>query len=140
MAIKILIMGLPGAGKTTLARALAPILSATVFNADEVRAGPHSDLSFSHADRIEHARRMGLLCDGVVARGGTAIADFICPTPQTRAAFGDAFVVWVDRIRQGRFDDTNALFTAPEHFDVRVDKKGIASEWAEAIVARLGAR
>ena len=35
---KILIMGLPGAGKTTLATALAPLINAVVFNADGVRA------------------------------------------------------------------------------------------------------
>jgi adenylylsulfate kinase len=37
MQRKILIMGLPGAGKTTLATALAPLLNAVVFNADAVR-------------------------------------------------------------------------------------------------------
>src|SRR3954469_20917146 len=107
---KILIMGLPGAGKTTLTQALAPRLNAVVFNADEVRANINKDLGFSEADRIEHARRMGWLCDQVVRTGGVAIADFICPTPETRAAFsagGDAFVVWVNRIEQGRFEDTN---------------------------------
>ncbi len=34
---KILVCGLPGAGKRTLARLLAPKLGAVVFNADEVR-------------------------------------------------------------------------------------------------------
>src|ERR1700694_5618105 len=56
---KILIMGLPGAGKTTLANALAPLLNAVVFNADAVRANLSRDLGFSHDDRVEHARRMG---------------------------------------------------------------------------------
>jgi adenylylsulfate kinase-like enzyme len=102
MSRKILIMGLPGAGKTTLADALAPLLNAAVFNADEVRANINKDLGFSHADRIEHARRMGWICDRVVETGGTAIADFICPTPETRAAFGSAFTIWVDRIKEGR--------------------------------------
>ena len=86
---KILIMGLPGAGKTTLANALAPLLNAVVFNADAVRANLSRDLGFSHQDRVEHARRMGWMCDRIVEAGGTAIADFICPTPDTRAAFGD---------------------------------------------------
>src|SRR5215218_9246276 len=84
---KLLIMGLPGAGKTTLAQALAPRLNAVVFNADEVRANVNKDLGFSEADRIEHARRMGWLCDQVVQVGGYAIADFICPTPAAREAF-----------------------------------------------------
>ena len=63
---KILIMGLPGAGKTTLATALAPLLNAVVFNADAVRTNISRDLGFSHQDRIEHARRMGWMCDRVV--------------------------------------------------------------------------
>src|SRR3978361_2117258 len=95
---KILIMGLPGAGKTTLARMLAPRLSAVHFNADEVRREISMDLGFCEADRVEHARRMGWLCDQVVKTGCRAVADFICPTPRTRAAFadgGEAFVVWM---------------------------------------------
>ena len=83
MQRKILIMGLPGAGKTTLANALAPLLNAVVFNADAVRANLSRDLGFSHEDRVEHARRMGWMCDRVVEAGGTVIADFICPTADT---------------------------------------------------------
>jgi len=97
MKRKILIMGLPGAGKTTLAKALAPLLNAVVFNADAVRANLSRDLGFSHQDRVEHARRMGWMCDRVVEAGGTVIADFICPTAETRAAFGEAFTIWLDR-------------------------------------------
>src|SRR6202049_3566327 len=117
---KILIMGLPGAGKHTLADAVAPLLNAVRFNADAVRANLSRDLGFGHEDRVEHARRMGWMCDRVVEAGGTVIADFICPTPETRAAFGEAFVIWVDRISAGRFEDTNRMFVAPEHFDLRV--------------------
>ena len=65
--------------------ALAPLLNAVVFNADAVRANLSQDLGFSHTDRTEHARRMGWLCDRVVEAGGTTIADFICPTEETRA-------------------------------------------------------
>src|SRR5437868_7613928 len=105
---KILVMGLPGAGKTTLSRALAPRLNAVHFNADEVRANINKELGFSEADRIEHATRMGWLCDQVVKVGGYAIADFICPTPAAREAFsrgGEPFVIWLDRIKEGRFED-----------------------------------
>src|SRR5947209_11221703 len=105
-AKKILIMGLPGAGKTTLATALVPRLNAVHFNADAVRTNINKDLGFSPADRIEQARRMGWLCDRVVEAGTYAIADFICPTAEARAAFGDAFVVWLDRIQKSRFPDT----------------------------------
>src|SRR6185503_10200379 len=137
MRKKILIMGLPGAGKTTLAQSLAPLLNAVIFNADEVRANINRDLGFALADRIEHARRMGWMCDRVVEAGGTAIADFICPTPETRAAFGPDFVVWVDRIAEGRFADTNRMFVAPETCDVRVTAEGTPRHWAERILARL---
>jgi hypothetical protein len=135
--LKILIMGLPGAGKTTLARELAPRLRAPLFNADEVRANISRDLGFSIEDRIEHARRMGWLCDRVVEAGGTAIADFVCPTEATRRAFGATFIVWVDRIQAGRFTDTNKLFEAPLLFDVRVTAEGAVAEWADAIEAKI---
>jgi adenylylsulfate kinase len=134
---KILIMGLPGAGKTTLARALAPLLKAAVFNADEVRASISRDLGFSHADRIEHARRMGWMCDRVVEAGGVAIADFICPTPETRFAFGATFVVWVDRIDAGRYPDTNRMFVPPDRCDMRVTAEGTPLFWAELILRAL---
>lgn len=135
---KILIMGLPGAGKTTLTRLLAPMLGAVVFNADDIRANINKNLGFSLEDRIEHARRMGWLCDKVAEAGHIAIADFICPTPQTREAFGEAFVVWVDRIREGRFADTNRLFAPPEFFHVRVSSDGSPQEWAQHIRSRFG--
>jgi adenylylsulfate kinase len=137
MRRKILIMGLPGAGKTTLTLALAPLLSAVVFNADEVRANLNRDLGFSIQDRIEQARRMGWLCDQVAKAGGTAIADFVCPTAETREAFGPAFTIWIDRIPAGRFEDTNALFTPPQRYDERVTAEGTASAWAGRIANML---
>ena len=126
-------MGLPGAGKTTLAKLLAPRLQAVWFNADEVRANLHKDLGFSHMDRIEHARRMGWLCDKVTEAGGFAIADFVCPTAETRAAFGEAFVIFMDRIQEGRFDDTNQIFVPPAKYDFRVLDEGEPEYWVEII-------
>ena len=137
MQRKILVMGLPGAGKTTLANALAPLLNAVVFNADAVRANLSRDLGFSHEDRVEQARRMGWMCDRVVEAGGTVIADFICPTADTRAAFGEAFTIWLDRIDMGRFEDTNRMFVAPEQFDLRIAAEGTPQYWAERALAQL---
>jgi hypothetical protein len=140
MARKILIMGLPGAGKTTLATALAARLNAVHFNADAVRTEISKDLGFSVADRVEQARRMGWLCDRVTDSGSYAVADFICPTPETRAAFqasGPACIVWVDRIKTGRFEDTNRLFTPPDHADLRVTAEGSAEFWAEQVADML---
>ena len=137
MQRKILIMGLPGAGKTTLANALAPLLNAVVFNADAVRANLSRDLGFSHEDRVEHARRMGWMCDRVVEAGGTVIADFICPTVETREVFGSCFTIWVDRIEAGRYEDTNRMFMAPQHVDLRVGAEGSPQYWAEQALMRL---
>ena len=137
---KILIMGLPGAGKTTLAQALLHRINAVHFNADAVRREVSRDLGFSVEDRVEHARRMGWLCDRVTEAGGYAVADFICPTPETRAAFqadGPAFVVWVDRIEAGRFEDTNRLFMPPDKYDIRVTADGTVEYWAEQVAVKL---
>lgn len=133
--MKILIMGLPGSGKTTLARELAKKLNAVHWNADAVRANLNTHLGFSEADRIEQARRMGWLCDQVVAAGQIAIADFVCPTPATRAAFGITdCTIWVDTIKEGRFEDTNRMFVAPEITggDYRVDTQD-AEFWGKVI-------
>ena len=65
------------------------------------------------------------------------IADFICPTPQTRAAFGEAFTIWLDRIDAGRFEDTNRLFVRPQHFHLRVESQGTPQYWAERALTLL---
>jgi len=131
-------MGLPGSGKTTLAKALAPKLGAVHWNADAVRANINSHLGFSESDRIEQARRMGWLCDQVTAAGSWVIADFVCPTPATRAAFGPATVIWVDTIKEGRFEDTNKLFVNPEpgSYYFRVDTQD-ALFWSKYIMEEL---
>jgi hypothetical protein len=93
-------------------------------------------LSFSEFDRVEHARRMGWLCDQVVKTGCFAIADFVCPTPAARTAFeagGKAFTIWVDRFSESRFDDTNRMFVPPEHFDLRISADGTPDYWVEQI-------
>jgi adenylylsulfate kinase len=140
---KLLIMGLPGVGKTTLATVLAKRLNAVHFNADAVRANINRDLGFAEADRIEHARRMGWLCDRVTATGAFAIADFICPTRATRAAFeagGPALIVWVNRNVPARFADTAALFEPPHHEAlITISEIGGPEYWSERIAARVEA-
>ena len=135
---KILIMGLPGAGKTTLANSLATTIGAVWFNADDVRANINRDLGFVLEDRIEHARRMGWLCDKVTEAGYYAIADFVCPTPETREAFGNAFTIWMDRIQKSRFADTNRLFVPPARFDVRVTAEETLDDAVERVSLLLG--
>jgi hypothetical protein len=128
-------MGLPGAGKTTLSKELAKLLNAVHFNADEIRQQINKDLKFSLEDRVEHARRMGLLCDIVNRSGQFAIADFVCPTIETREAFGldNTFVIFVNRIESGRFEDTNKMFVPPVNAHVVVSAEGSALYWATKI-------
>jgi len=135
--MKILIMGLPSSGKTTLATALARELSCVHFNADEIRKEINKDLGFSVKDRIEQARRMGILCDITSRYGAHVIADFVCPTPETRKAFGAHYIVWVDRIKESRFEDTNKLFVPPENHDVRVDGEFGMQYYAEEIAKMI---
>jgi cytidyltransferase-like protein len=115
------IIGLPGSGKTALATALKERINAIHLNADEVRATVNSDLSFTPADRIEQARRLGEMSRLISKQGFPVIVDFICPTEETREAFGDADVlVWVDRIKEGRFENTNKIWEEPIVFDIRI--------------------
>jgi len=133
------IIGLPGSGKTELARELADRLNAIVFNADEVRGELNKDLGFSAEDRIEQARRMGALARIADNQNFIAICDFVCPTKETREAFGFAhWVIWVDRIKEGRFEDTNKVWEDPEHYDVRIEFGMSVEQEAEYIFENLG--
>ena len=114
-------MGLPGSGKTTLAQALAKKIGAVHINADIMRNRVWVDLGFEYADRLIQAQRMGALSDVLNEQGLDTIADFVCPTEHTREQFGEGFYIWVDRIKEGRFEDTNKLFQPPEMYELRIE-------------------
>ena len=128
----ILVMGLPGAGKTTLANELAPNLNAKRLNADEVRKSAN-DWDFSEEGRTRQAKRMADFALKLKADGNYVIADFICPTPEARKLFPADYIIWVDTIKEGRFDDTNKMFVKPEKFDFHVTSKD-ASYWTPKIL------
>ena len=119
--IKILVCGLPGSGKTTLAKSLAEELDAYWLNADAVRT-EYNDFDFSEEGRMRQADRMKFLADVVVKAGQIVVADFICPTEETRKEFNADFTIWMDTIQTGRFDDTNAMFESPTKCDFIVTK------------------
>jgi len=116
---KILIMGLPGSGKTTLAEKLVPMLNAVWLNADRVRE-EYDDWDFTPEGRKRQAQRMNDLANKAVRDGRICIADFVCPLPQTREDFDADYTVWIDTIEKGRFEDTNKLFVPPKTYDFRV--------------------
>ena len=131
----ILIMGLPGSGKTTLANELATLLDAKRLNADEVRKEAN-DWDFSEEGRKRQSKRMADFALKLKKEGNNVIADFICPTPEARALFPSDYVIWVDTIKEGRFDDTNKMFVKPEKFDFHVTTQD-AKNWAPKILKEI---
>ena len=131
----ILIMGLPGAGKTTLANELAPMVNAKRLNADEVRKAAN-DWDFSEEGRTRQAKRMADFALKLKAEGNYVIADFICPTPEPRKLFPADYVIWVDTIKEGRFEDTNLMFVKPNKFNYHVTSQD-AKLWAPKIIEEL---
>lgn len=125
-------MGLPGSGKTTLANELANKLSCNVLNADAVRS-EYNDWDFSNEGRVRQAYRMSNLSSKQFNDDKEfVIADFVCPTEETREAYNPDIVVWVDTIILSRYEDTNKIFTPPSRYDFRITDQN-ASKWADVI-------
>jgi len=133
--MKILIMGLPGSGKTTLARTIVQRLNAVWLNADEVRKEAN-DWDFSKDGRTRQSLRMRSMAETSISANRTVVADFVCPTEKTREYFGADYTVWVDTIKEGRFDDTNKMFVEPTKYNTRVTSKD-AEMWAFLIVQEI---
>jgi broad-specificity NMP kinase len=150
MKQRILIMGLPGSGKTYLADALKKYLeqhgttndysaemlpiggfNATVtwFNADDVRR-KYNDWDFSKEGRIRQSLRM--LEFALASNTDYVICDFVAPIPEMRNNFKADWTIWMDTIEAGRFEDTNKMFVAPEVYDFRITEQN-AEKWAEFV-------
>ena len=152
MAQRILIMGLPGAGKTYFAERLKTYLEqhsdlyhtdaenisasrAQVkwINADDVRK-KYNDWDFSHEGRIRQSLRMRELADSVL--NDFVIVDFVAPLPEMRNNFKADWTIWIDTIEKGRFEDTNKVFTPPEVYDFRITEQA-AEKWAEFVSSHI---
>jgi len=131
----ILVMGLPGAGKTTLANELSPLLNAKRLNADEIRKAAN-DWDFSEEGRKRQAKRMAENALKLKNEGNYVVADFICPTPEARSLFPADYIIWVDTIKEGRFEDTNQMFVKPEKYDFHVTSQD-AKDWASKIIKEI---
>jgi len=157
MTKRILIMGLPGAGKTYLAQALKKYLETNGdlmkinpqrvltyegipgpgfmkvgvdwFNADDIRK-KYNDWDFSNAGRIRQSLRMFQFA--VECTGEFVICDFVAPLVEMRNNFKADWTVWVDTIKEGRYEDTNKAFIPPEQYDFRVTEQN-CEKWAEFI-------
>jgi len=132
---KILIMGLPGSGKTTLASKLVPLLNAKWINNDKVRKDAN-DWDFSEEGRTRQAKRMAALAEKHKQEGNYVVCDFICPTPKARELFNADYTIWMDTIDKGRFDDTNAMFVKPKKFDFKVTTYD-AETWVTQILEKI---
>ena len=119
--MKILIMGLPGSGKTYLAERLQPLINAAWYNADQVRK-MSNDWDFSEEGRERQSFRMKSLADFEKENGRIVICDFICPTKEARKIFDADYCIWMDTIKESNYKDTDKIFEEPKQFDLRISK------------------
>ena len=117
--MKILIMGLPGSGKTTLAKELVKKLNANWINADMIRK-INDDWDFSKNGVLRQAKRMGELANNLNKENKFVIADFICPFEEGRKLFNPDYIIWMDTIKKGRYSTFDGNFEAPKNFDLKI--------------------
>jgi len=129
----ILVMGLPTSGKTELSKRLQVKLSACWFNADEVR-DQANDWDFSEAGRLRQAKRMRELSSHCQAE--FCIIDMVCPTAAAREIINPDWLVFMDTVLEGPFDDTNKVFEAPSLYDFRIVEKN-AEYWSSYIAGKI---
>lgn len=131
------IIGLPGSGKTTLAKSIKERTDAIHLNADEVRSTISSDLDFSMSNRIEHARRLGEMARLLSNQGRLVVVDFVCPTLETRQAFGKPDVlIWMNTISEGRYENTNSIWQDPESFDLAISE--FSNKSVDRVIEKFG--
>jgi len=112
-------MGLPGSGKTYLTERLVPLINAAWYNADNVREMAN-DWDFSDEGRARQSNRMRTFADFEKSNGRFVVCDFVCPTKDTRENFDADITIWMDTIKEGRFEDTNKLFQKPKNVDFHI--------------------
>jgi len=145
--MKILVCGLPGAGKTWLAERLVKHLDNTAwYNADVIR-GAANDWDFSSTGRMRQANRMKTIADFEVANGRWVICDFVAPTNETRKHFDPEVTIWLDTIKEGRYEDTNKMFEQPIGVDYHIDSHlsdgeiaGIANDIRDYFITKASLR
>jgi hypothetical protein len=114
MAKKILIMGLPESGKTSLAKLLAPMFNAVLINEDEVRKEAN-DFDLSEVGRSIHTNRMKRLADEAIQNNRNVVADFEC-TDDERKDFNADYIIYMDTIKESKLEP-------PSNFDFKVTHK-----------------
>ena len=132
---KILIMGLPGTGKTTLAKELKKYIPLVHLNADEIR-GHFDDWDFSKEGRLRQADRMKRFSDYIFSEKISPLADFVCPLDETRKILNPDIIIWMDTEKKGRFENTNKIFQKPKKFHFRITTKN-AKYWSNYIKERM---
>lgn len=135
--MKILIMGLPGSGKTTLAKELNKKLPSHWYNADTIRQH-ENDWDFSMQGRIRQAHRMKTLANDSEGLGVKyVICDFVAPTEEIRTIFNADFIIWMDTVATSEYKDTNKIFTQPLIYNLRLTELNLKTNIQKIITEIL---